>query len=82
VERGRRAAWRVRTWAERLDDGRFQVRWRGGEWRDRDGSYRTGDERVAVAAVRALVGAREEGWRRLSIAGRDDAAMAVLSRAR
>jgi hypothetical protein len=53
------------VWAERLDDGRFQVRWRGGEWLDRDGSYRTGDERVAVAAVRALVGARAEGWRRL-----------------
>jgi hypothetical protein len=52
------------VWAERLDDGRFQVRWRGGEWTDRDGRYRTRDEKVALEAIKQLVGSPDEGWRR------------------
>jgi uncharacterized protein YciI len=39
------------VWVEKLSDGRYQVRWRGGDWRDRDGSFRTPDRGVAWAAV-------------------------------
>jgi hypothetical protein len=28
------------VWVDHMDNGRYQVRWHGGEWRDRDGSYR------------------------------------------
>lgn len=52
------------VWLEQLDDGRFQVRWRGGDWRDRDGRYITRSPKVAVAAVRALL-STGTGWREL-----------------
>ena len=40
-----------------------QVRWRGGEWHDRDGSRRTRDRGEAWAAVRGLIG-DGDGWQR------------------
>jgi hypothetical protein len=44
-----------RIWAEDLPDGRIEIRWRGGDWLDRDGRLRTGDPAEAVAAVRTLI---------------------------
>jgi hypothetical protein len=59
------------VWLERLDDGRFRVRWRGPDWHDRDGQYTTRSAKVAVAAARALV---DDGgtWKQLPrpVAGR------------
>jgi len=49
---------------ELLDDGRYQVRWRGGEWTDRDGCYRTGNKLQAWAAVRELIDDGED-WKRV-----------------
>jgi hypothetical protein len=34
----------ARRGAELLDDSLFLVRWRGGEWTDRDGTFCTGDK--------------------------------------
>jgi hypothetical protein len=44
------------VWVEQLDEGRYQVRWRGGEWTDRDGSFRTGNKLEAWSAVKELIG--------------------------
>lgn len=54
------------VWLEQLDDGRFRVRWRGRDWRDRDGQYVTRSAKVAVAAVRSLV---DDGgtWKQLPV---------------
>lgn len=38
-------------WLEQLPDGRWQVRWRGGDWSDHDGSWRTRDSVRAVDVV-------------------------------
>lgn len=52
------------VWVERLDDGRYQVRWRGGEWRDRDGCLWRVERVDAWAAVRELIG-DGTGWTRV-----------------
>ena len=60
-------SWEMTTrrdvWAERLADGRYQVRWRGGEWRDTDGVCWRDTKRAAWVAVRELIG-DGEGWTR------------------
>ena len=48
---------------ELLDDGRYLVRWRGGDWTDRDGTF-TGDRHAAWTAVRALI-SDGKAWRRV-----------------
>jgi hypothetical protein len=55
------------VWVELLDDGRYDVHWHGGDWRDRDGHYRTRDRHVAWWAVRELIG-DGEGWIRSDLA--------------
>ncbi len=55
------------VWLERLDDGRFQVRWRGGAWADRDGRYVTASAAVAVSAVRDLLESHDADWRQLPV---------------
>ncbi len=55
------------VWLEQLDDGRFRVRWRSWDWRDRDGQYITRSAKVAVAAVRALVDDGTETWKQLPV---------------
>lgn len=57
---------RCDVWLEQLDDGRLQVRWRGGDWWDRDGCLRTADATVALDALRSLMGEQPEVWRDLS----------------
>jgi hypothetical protein len=52
------------VWVELLDDGRLQVRWRGGEWTDRDGTLWTDDKLKAWWAVRELIGDGTE-WKRV-----------------
>lgn len=52
------------VWVELLDDGRYQVRWRGGEWRDRDGQYRTPHKDIAWWAVQQLI-SDGDSWQRL-----------------
>jgi hypothetical protein len=54
------------VWVDHMDDGRYQVRWHGGEWRDRDGSYRTTDKKVVWRILQGLI--RQdggEGWKRV-----------------
>lgn len=56
------------AWLELLDDGRYQVRWRGGDWTDRDGSLRTGDSVAAVDALCELLNGDEVGeWREIRV---------------
>ena len=43
------------VWVELLDDGRYQVRWRGGEWTDRDGACWRTNKLAAWAAVMELL---------------------------
>jgi hypothetical protein len=45
-------------------DGRFQVRWRGGEWTDQDGTFRTANKLRAGWAVQELIGDCVD-WRRV-----------------
>lgn len=54
------------VWLEELTDGRWLVRWRGGDWRDRDGRYVTSSPKTAVAVLRALLGEDLSGWREIS----------------
>lgn len=56
-------------WVDRLVDGRFDVHWRGGEWRDRDGHFRTRDRRTAWWAVRQLLAGGED-WLRVDLIGK------------
>jgi hypothetical protein len=53
------------VWVERLDDDRYRVRWRGGDWCDRDGLHVTASRQAAWDAVRALLGDEPDSWRRL-----------------
>ena len=53
------------VWVEGLVDGRLQVRWRGGDRRDRDGRHVTQSKRVAWDAVKALIRDEPERWRRI-----------------
>jgi hypothetical protein len=52
------------VWVEQLDDGRFQVRWRGGDWTDRDGICWRTTKAEAWAVVKRLL---DDGgqWRRV-----------------
>lgn len=52
------------VWVELLDTGRYQVRWRGGDWRDRDGTWRTHDKHAAWNTVKLLTG-DGGSWKRL-----------------
>jgi hypothetical protein len=53
------------VWLEELPDGRFLVRWRGGDWWQRDGRYVTRSPRVAVAVLSALLGEDRAGWQQI-----------------
>lgn len=53
------------VWLEQLDDGRFRVRWRGGQWLDRDGRYITASPEVAAAVVQQLLEAAPGDWKQL-----------------
>ena len=56
------------VWLELLDNGQYQVRWRGGDWSDRDGHYRTPDSVEAVDAVCRLLDAEVVGdWREIPV---------------
>jgi hypothetical protein len=55
---------RLDVWVEKLSDGQYQVRWRGGDWRDRDGSFRAPDRGDAWAAVRQLLDNGSD-WQRI-----------------
>lgn len=59
---------RCDVWVGRLDDGQYLVRWRGGDWRDRDGRYWTPDIDAARDAVRSLIGDGSE-WTRVDQQG-------------
>lgn len=52
------------VWVEQLPDGRYQVRWRGGRWRDRDGVCWRSSRDDAWTAVKGLL---EDGsdWKRM-----------------
>jgi len=52
------------VWVELFDDGQYQVRWRGGEWTDRDGSFRTRNKLRAWWAVKELIDDGED-WKRV-----------------
>jgi hypothetical protein len=52
-----------RIWLERLDDGRYQVRWRGEDWTDRDGRCWRVRREDADAVVAALMADELGGWR-------------------
>jgi hypothetical protein len=51
------------VWVELLDDGRFQVRWRGAECTDRDGTLWTDNKLKAWSVVKELIGDGTE-WKR------------------
>lgn len=53
------------VWLEELPDGRFLVRWRGGDWWQRDGRYTTRSPKVAVAVLRQLLGEDRSGWQQI-----------------
>ena len=56
------------VWLELLDDGRYQVRWRGGDFTDRDGSLRTSDSVAAVNALEQLLTTEVIGeWREVPV---------------
>lgn len=59
------------VWVDRRCDGRYDVHWHGGQWRDRDGHFYATDRRVAWWAVRQLI---EDGgdWLRVDLIGRSD----------
>jgi hypothetical protein len=52
------------VWVELLPDGRYQVRWRGGEWTDRDGTFWTDSKLAAWWAVKELIGDGSD-WKRV-----------------
>lgn len=66
---GQWGAWNRRwAWLELLDDGRYQVRWRGGDFTDRDGSLRTADSVAAVDALEQLLTTEVIGeWREIPV---------------
>jgi hypothetical protein len=54
------------VWVDLLDDGRYQVRWRGGEWTERDGVLWATDKPAAWAAVQELLDDAGGGeWKRV-----------------
>ena len=56
------------AWLELLDDGRYQVRWRGGDFTDQDGSLRTADSVAAVDALDKLLTTEVIGeWREVPV---------------
>ncbi len=52
------------VWVDLLDDGRYQVRWRGGAWRDRDGLWCGPNKHAAWATVRKLLADGGE-WKKM-----------------
>lgn len=53
-------------WLEQLPDGRYRVRWRGGDWTDRDGRYITSSAWVALLVCHELLGGPGT-WREISV---------------
>jgi len=63
------------VWLEADDAGPLlRVRWRGGDWRDRDGIFDTTEPRVAVVVLVELLGERpaDNGWQRLTVGRAQD----------
>jgi hypothetical protein len=52
-------------WVDLLPDGRYLVRWRGGDWQDRDGRHIYSTREAARIAVQALLKHEPERWRRV-----------------
>lgn len=50
-----------RVWVDVREDGRYDVRWRGGDWRDRDG-WLTTDEDGMLDALAQLLDSNSE-WK-------------------
>jgi len=59
------------VWLEAGDHQVFRVRWRGGDWRERDGVFHTTEARVAVNVLSELLGdvPTDNGWKRLNVGG-------------
>jgi hypothetical protein len=54
------------AWLEYLGDGWYQLRWRGGDYSDRDGRYRVRDSVKAVDALERLLTTEVIGeWREI-----------------
>jgi hypothetical protein len=58
------------VWLETSEHEVIRVRWRGGDWRDRDGVFHTTNPTVAINVLVELMGESpaDNGWRRLTVA--------------
>lgn len=56
------------AWLTYLGDGWYEVRWRGGDWTDRDGRLRLRDSLAAVDALDLLLTTEVVGeWREIPV---------------